>query len=94
MIPGSTMGPAPDPVMTWQTALAIGLAAGVLLGLGLYYAIDRVKVLTGHTYRDLRHAGWAAARRPICGVLIPGGDICGEPAPCRAHPVGRIRRQP
>jgi hypothetical protein len=56
------MTPAPVPLMSWPLALAIGLAAGVLLGLAAYYAVDRVKVLTGHTYRDLRHAGWRAAR--------------------------------
>jgi hypothetical protein len=56
------MQPAPAPLMGWQTALAIGLAAGVLLGLIAYYAIDRVRVPTGHTYRDLRHAGWRARR--------------------------------
>lgn len=59
-----TLQPAPAPLMGWQAALAIGLAAGVLLGLALFYAIDRVRVLTGHTYRDLRHAGWRADRDP------------------------------
>lgn len=49
---------APDPVMTWQVALAIGIAAGVVLGVVAFYLVDRVRVLTGHTYRDLRHAGW------------------------------------
>lgn len=57
-----TLQSAPAPLMGWQLALAIGLAAGVLLGLALFYAIDRVRVLTGHTYRDLRHAGWRARR--------------------------------
>ena len=57
-----TLQTAPGPVMGWQLALAIGLAAGVLLGLAAYYAIDRFQFLPHITIRDLRHAGWKSAR--------------------------------
>lgn len=42
---------------------AVSGAAGAAAGIGAYYLVDRIRVLTGHSYRDLRHAGWLAARR-------------------------------
>lgn len=42
---------------------AISGAAGAAAGVGAYYLVDRIRVLTGHTYRQLRHAGWLDARK-------------------------------
>lgn len=33
------------------------IAASFAAGLLAYYAVDRITFLTGHTIRDLRHAG-------------------------------------
>lgn len=38
--------------------IVIASAAAGALG---YYAVDRITFLTGHTIRDIRHAGRAAA---------------------------------
>ena len=35
------MQPGPAPILGWPTALAIGLAAGVLLGLAAVYLLHR-----------------------------------------------------
>lgn len=75
-----TMTDAP-PLLPWQALTAAAIILGVLIGLALYYLVDRVQV-TGHTYRDLRHAAWRTRRGEICGVLLAGGDICGELMPC------------
>jgi hypothetical protein len=44
-----------------RTTLALATAAAFGAGFLAYYAIDRITFLTGHTIRDIRHAGRAAA---------------------------------
>ena len=44
-----------------RTTLALATAAAFGAGLLAYYAVDRITFLTGHTIRDIRHAGRAAA---------------------------------
>lgn len=44
-----------------RTTYAIVGAASFGAGVLFYYAVDRITFLTGHTFRDIRHAGRAAA---------------------------------
>jgi hypothetical protein len=46
--------------MKTRELLPIVVASAAAGALG-YYAIDRITFLTGHTIRDIRHAGRAAA---------------------------------